>query len=497
MSSGDTTRNKIDYILIQNRFRNSIKSSKSMPGVDCDSDHAPVLCKLLVKLRKLKKPQLQTKFNIMKLKSDKDQFVIEVKNRFDGLVELTEAEELFEKMKESLNEVMADKVPKMQKKQHKKWMTEEILNLMEDRRKAKSNIDLYKTLNTQIKDKCNEVKEQWINEQCKEIENNLTMDSKYMHSKIKDIKGTKGCTASKCIKAKDRNLLMEREDVLNRWSEYIEDLFQDDRGEKHIIKKDMGGPPILKEEVSAAIRKMKHGKAVGPDNIPIEVFAVLEDIGIDFLTKLLNSIYDSGKIPKDLAKSVFISIPKIPGTMDCELYRTISLMSHLTKVLLRIIMARMRKSLRQEISQLLFGFVPDKSTRNAIFTLSMLAERCIEMQKDLYLCFIDYSKAFVKVRHEKLFNIIEHLDIEGNNLRVIRNLYWDQSAAVRIGGELSEYKLIKRRVRQGCFMSPDLFNIYREIILRNLENYPGVKINGENINNIRYADDTVLIADSE
>ena len=108
----------------------------------------------------------------MKLKSDqalKDQFVIEVKNIFDGLVELMEAEELFEKMKESLNEVMADKVPKMQKKQHKTWMAEEILNLMEDRRKAKSNIDLYKPLNTQIKDKCNEAKEQWINEQYKEI----------------------------------------------------------------------------------------------------------------------------------------------------------------------------------------------------------------------------------------------------------------------------------------------------------------------------------------
>ena len=242
---------------------------------------------------------------------------------------------------------------------------------------------------------------------------------------------------------------------------------------------------------------MKHAKAVGPDNIPIEVFAVLEDIGIDFLTKLLNSIYDSGKIPKDLAKSISITLPKIPGTMDCELYSTISLMSHLTKKLLRIIMARMRKSLRPEISQLQFGFVPDKSTRNAIFTLSMLAERCIEMQKDLYLYFIDYSKAFDKVIHKKLFNILEHQDIDGKDLKVIRNLYWDQTAAVRIGGELSEYKLIKRGVRQGCVMSPDLFNIYSEMILRNLESYPGVKINGENINNIRYADDTVLIADSE
>ena len=87
----------------------------------------------------------------------------------------------------------------------------------------------------------------------------------------------------------------------------------------------------------------------------------------------------------------------------------------------------------------------------------------IEMQKDLYLCFIDYSKAFDNVRHEKLFNILEHLDIDGKDLRVIRNLYWDQSAAVRIGGELSEYKLIKRGVRQGCVMSPDLFNIYNEM----------------------------------
>ena len=124
-------------------------------------------------------------------------------------------------------------------------------------------------------------------------------------------------------------------------------------------------------------------------------------------------------------------------------------MSHLTKVLLRIIMARMRKSLRPEISQLQFGFVPDKSTRNAIFTLSMLAERCIEMQKDLYLCFIDYSKAFDKVRHEKLFNILEHLDIDGKDLRVIRNLYWDQSAA-----NSARYRCQARRSPGGGLMYP-------------------------------------------
>ncbi|GFO06440.1 RNA-directed DNA polymerase from mobile element jockey-like [Plakobranchus ocellatus] len=92
--------------------------------------------------------------------------------------------------------------------------------------------------------------------------------------------------------------------------------------------------------------------------------------------------------------------------------------------MLRVLMHRMRKSIRPEISPEQFGFVPDKGTRIAIFTLSMLMERCIEMQKDLHLCFIDYSKAFDKVRHVELFRMLEKLDIERKDLRVIRNLYW-------------------------------------------------------------------------
>ena len=132
-----------------------------------------------------------------------------------------------------------------------------------------------------------------------------------------------------------------------------------------------------------------------------------------------------------------------------------------------------------------FGFVPDKGTRNAIFTLSMLMERCFEVQKDLYICFIDYSKAFDKVKHEKLFEMLNQLDIDGKDLRVLRNLYWDQTAAVRVGGELSEYTNIKRGVRQGCVMSPDLFNLYSGVILRNLDGSEGLKANGENLNNLR------------
>ena len=164
---------------------------------------------------------------------------------------------------------------------------------------------------------------------------------------------------------------------------------------------------------------------------------------------------------------------------------------------LRVLMCRMRNKIRPEISEVQFGFVADKGTRNAIFTLNMLLERSIEVQKDIYLCFIDYSKAFDKVRHEDLFNILSSLNIDAKDMRILINLYWEQLAAIRIENETSDYRPIKRGVRQGCVLSPDLFNLYSEMILRNIEELNGVKVGGREINNLRYADDTVLIADSE
>ncbi|GFO30064.1 retrovirus-related pol polyprotein line-1 [Plakobranchus ocellatus] len=118
------------------------------------------------------------------------------------------------------------------------------------------------------------------------------------------------------------------------------------------------------------------------------------------------------------------------------------------------------------------------------------------MQKDLPFCFIDNSKAFEKVKHAELFRMLEKLDIDGKNPRIIRNLYWGQTASVRIEAEHNDFKSNKRGVRHGCVMSPDLFNLYDEIILRNLHGISGLKITGENLNTLRNADDTVLIAES-
>ena len=172
-------------------------------------------------------------------------------------------------------------------------------------------------------------------------------------------------------------------------------------------------------------------------------------------------------------------------------------MSHITKILLKILMARMRNKITPEIAEEQCGFVKDKGTRNAIYMLRTLTERAIEIQRDLYLCFIDYTKAFDKLRHEEIMSILDSLNIDGKDLRIVRNIYWEQTAAMRIGNDLSAFQDIKRGVRQGWVLSPDLFSIYSEITMRALEGMPGIKVGGYNMNNIRYADDTVRIADNE
>jgi hypothetical protein len=120
----------------------------------------------------------------------------------------------------------------------------------------------------------------------------------------------------------------------------------------------------------------------------------------------------------------------------------------------------------------------------------------MEVQKDLYLCFIDYQKAFDNVKHEKLFQILEKIGLDGKDLRVLRNLYWKQTATIRVDGSLGRWVEIKKGTRQGCVLSPDLYNLYSEYIMRKIEGMEGIKVGGVNVNNLRYADDTTLIADS-
>ena len=127
-------------------------------------------------------------------------------------------------------------------------------------------------------------------------------------------------------------------------------------------------------------------------------------------------------------------------------------------------------------------------------------EKGREFQKNIYFCFIDYAKAFDCVDHSKLWTILQEMGIPDHLTCLLRNLYADQEETVRTGYGTTDWFQIEKGVCQGCILSPCLFNFYAEYIMRNAgleEAQAGIKIARRNVNNLRYADDTTLMAESE
>ena len=127
-------------------------------------------------------------------------------------------------------------------------------------------------------------------------------------------------------------------------------------------------------------------------------------------------------------------------------------------------------------------------------------EKAREFHKNIYFCFIDYAKAFDCVDHNKLWKILKEVGITDHLTCLLRNLYAGQEATVRTWHGTKDWFQIGEVVRKNCILSPCLFNLYAEYIMRNAgleEAQAGIKIAGRNINNLRYADDTTLMAESE
>ena len=127
-------------------------------------------------------------------------------------------------------------------------------------------------------------------------------------------------------------------------------------------------------------------------------------------------------------------------------------------------------------------------------------EKAREFQKNIYFCFIDYAKAFDCVDHNKLWKILKEMGIPEHLTCLLRNLNAGQEATVRTGHGTTDWFQIRKGVCQGCILLPCLFNLYAEYIMRNTgleETQPGIKIARRNLKNLRYADDTTLMAESE
>jgi hypothetical protein len=330
--------------------------------------------------------------------------------------------------------------------------------------------DLYQRLNT------------------KEGERDIYKMAKFRERKTRDVNEVK------CIKDGDDQLLVKDEAIKRRWREYFDNLYNGEVESSTIELDDSFDDTsmcfvrrIQESEVKEALRRMKGGKAMGPDGIPIEAWRGLGDVAIVWLTKLFNLIFRSNKMPEEWRRSILVPIFKNKGDVQsCTNYRGIKLMSHTMKLWERVIEHRLRRLTSVTKNQ--FGFMPGRSTMEAIFLVRQLMERYREQKKDLHMVFIDLEKAYDKIHQNVMWWALEKHKVPIKYITLIKDMYDNVVTSVRTSdGDTDDFP-IRIGLHQGSALSPYLFDLVMDEVTRDIQgDIPWCML---------FADDVVLVDDS-
>ena len=267
---------------------------------------------------------------------------MKVRNRFKELDLIDRVpDELWTEVRGIVQETGIKTIPKKKKCKKAKWLSEEALQIAEKRRGKEEN-QRYNHLNADFQRIARRDKKAFLSDQCKEIEENNRMGK--TRDLFKKTRDTKETFHAKMGSIKDRNGrdLTEAEDIKKRWQEYTElykkDLHDPDNHDGVITHLE---PDILECEVKWALESITMNKASGCDGIPGELFQILKDDAVKVLHSICQQIWKTQQWPQDWKRSVFIPIPKKGNAKECSNYRTIALISHTSKVMLKILQARL------------------------------------------------------------------------------------------------------------------------------------------------------------
>ena len=212
-------------------------------------------------------------------------------------------------------------------------------------------------------------------------------------------------------------------------------------------------------EVKWALESITTNKASGGDGIPVEFFQILKDDAVKVPHSICQQIGKTQQWSQDWKRSVFIPIPKKGNAKDCSNYCMITLISHASKVMLKILQAGLQQYMNHELPDVQAGFRKSRGTRDQIVNIRWIIKKAREFQKNIYFCLIDYAKAFECVDHNKLWKILKEMGIPDHLICLLRNLYAGQEETVRNGHGTTDWFQIRKGVRQGCLLSPCLFNL--------------------------------------
>jgi len=273
-----------------------------------------------------------------------------------------------------------------------------------------------------------------------------------------------------------------------RWKTYFEKLMNVEnnrqRREQVALPVHQEVDEIMCDEVINAVRQMKTGKAVGPDNIPSDAWLALDEIGAQFLTQLFNRLLMGEEMPAQWRQSILVPIYKNKGEAhECGNYRGIKLLSHTMKIWERVLNNRIRQIVN--ISDQQFGFMPGKGTTDPVFALRMLMEKYREGQKELHCVFIDLEKAYDRVPREELWHCMRASDIPEPYVRAVHDMYQNSTTVIKTAVGTTDSFNVGVGLHQGSALSPVLFALIMDRLTDEIrEDAPWTML---------FADDIVLI----
>lgn len=255
------------------------------------------------------------------------------------------------------------------------------------------------------------------------------------------------------------------------------------------------------EELEKAAKSLKPGKASGIDNLSNEMIAAFFEIYPHIILTLFNNILDSNTTIHDWTKGIITAIHKKGSKSDPENYRGISLLSCLGKFFTSALYNRLLEfSIKNKIlSPTQLGFVPGNRTSDAHLIIhNLIHKQCHINNGRLYTCFIDFSKAFDTIPRDTLLNKLLDFGIEGKFFNILKNIYTNDKICIKHGNKITDYFEVNLGVKQGCILSPLLFNIYLADLPKILDNDPqSINKTFPYPSTILWADDIAMFSESE
>uniref|UniRef100_A0A3B3BTI6 ribonuclease H n=1 Tax=Oryzias melastigma TaxID=30732 RepID=A0A3B3BTI6_ORYME len=500
-SGGRSTQ--IDYILCRRCNLKEISDCKVVVGESVSRQHRMVVCRMTLVVKKMKKERAKAekRTNWWKLKKEDCcmTFKKQLKQALGGQEVLpddwiTTANVIRETGRSVLGVSSGKRVDK-----ETWWWNEEVQECIRSKRLAKKKWDTerteesrqeYREMQRKVKVEVSKAKQRAYDDLYARLGSKEGETDLYRLARQRDRDG-KDMQQVRVIKDRNGNVVTGVSGVMERWKEYFEELMNEENEREQRVEEvtvvEQEVRKISKGEVRGALKRMKSGKALGPDDIPVEVWKCLGEMAVEFLTGLFNRILGGEKMPEEWRRSVMVPIFKNKGDVQsCGNYRGIKLMSHTMKVWERVVEARLRAEVN--ICEQQYGFMPRKSTTDATFALRMLIEKYREGQRELHCVFVDLEKAYDRVPREELWYCMRKSGVTEKYVRAVQDMYEGCKTVVRCAVGVTEEFKVEVGLHQGSALSPFLFAMVMDRLTD--------EVRQESPWTMMFADDIVICSES-